>query len=313
MSSIKLKSGAEVLVTDHIAHSPDFNFMAGGKGIDGIYSSYVIRDASLSNFVEFINEHRLRDISFQYGLEIGSPITVVLNQIDSYSSLRSVSFDLLADVDFDIANKRELEFCQIRKLRVVGKFPPGSLKIDKLAKNLDEFEASFDVLADDSLDFTQTRTLRMYDAPNVGAANEVSKYKSLRRLHFDSCAIRDSAKSEKLVDLEILIFAGCKQLQNLAPLARSKSIRHLVVSECPKVRDWNFLLEMPELKSLRITKAIDPSIINKLQNLEFLHIEKPAKKDLVTSFSKGGAARFGRVVNAGLGLLEQDGTLGRVL
>ena len=310
MNQIKLESGVYLTENEYIAHSPDFKFMAGGKDENGICTSYSFRDVDLSIFAKFINKNKLKRIVFQYGFDgHEGPFTIDLNKIDDYSSLESISFDLAKDAIFNIEDIRKTEFAKLRSLKITGKFPPSNIFLDGLVDCLDELEISFSVLsAKGGINFSKARTLRLLDAPAKGTSDVIGLHEKLLKLHFDSCSVKDTAGSENLSALKILIFAGCKNLEDLSNLMKSTSIQHLVVSECPRMKDWSFLAEMPQLKSLRITNSIDLNFVKKLGKLEFFHIEKIKKNEPIPSLKKT-SPQFGEIVNANLAKLAELGVL----
>ena len=74
------------------------------------------------------------------------------------------------------------------------------------------------------------------------------------------------------------------------------------------MKDWSFLAEMPQLKSLRITNSIDLNFVKKLGKLEFFHIEKIKKNEPIPSLKKT-SPQFGEIVNANLAKLAELGVL----
>jgi hypothetical protein len=93
--------------------------------------------------------------------------------------------------------------------------------------------------------------IRKYPNENI---KELSTLANLKILHIYSSKIKTLEGIEKLNKLKVLCLAHNNNLENIESIKENKLLNNLSIEKCNKINDYNFIIDMVNIKKLEIDK-----------------------------------------------------------
>lgn len=281
----------DLLGDDVNRHTADFGFTAHAPNRDGQFTQFGFMDVAigmgLREHAAFINRWAPAALSFSCNaLASTAPAgeSVDLNLIHDWHALTSLGFVLEHPVRFELAAQRWQAVQGLNHLALLGQHAPAGLDFSGKLAGLNTLLIDHAVFTPMAGQLTQTRDLELRAAPKSWAGHELQAFQNLKRLKLNACGLQRLPEALLHTPLEMLILAGCRGLGDLNLLRQMKQLKYLHIYSCPRMLDFSFLHDMPQLRALDISRPITDVDLRSLPALDFYAVHSPKRELQAQSF-----------------------------
>lgn len=277
----------DLLGDDINRHTADFRFTAFAPNRDGQFTQFAFMDADLREQAAFVNRWAPTALSFAHS-DFASPPhagdATDLNLIRDWHALTSLGFILERPMRFALAAERWQAVQGLNHLALLGQHTPAGLDFSGKLASLNTLHIRHTVFTHMAGQLTQARGMELEAAPKTWTGHELQAFKRLKRLKLNACGMQRLPEALLDTPLEMLILAGCRGLGELNLLRQMKQLKYLHIYSCPRVQDFSFLHDMPQLRALDISRPITDVDLRSLPALDFYAVHSPKRELQAQSF-----------------------------
>lgn len=247
-------------------------------GIGGPETSFALLNAKFDTYSYLISKYQCTKVLIVANTPGNN---VDLRKIQGPTNIKNLSLHLnWKDCELYFSTETNAIFQKLVEFEFNGVFPkqfPSFKAMSSLKKLTVDFSA-------EHFDWSEHEgvidlVVHQYKAENL---RPLKKMTSLKRLCLAQSSLKTLDGIEDIPNLETVIVAGARNLTDLSALVKSHSLRNILFESYSKVKNWDFLVNMPQLKYLSLQEADSAEFISHLPNLVFFYCKKVGGKKVST-------------------------------
>lgn len=245
------------------------------KDDSGKFTSFSIMNASLEGYVGFLSNFEIKILSISNNS--GKPMVFDFGKI-KLNSIERLFLNLQRTDALKFQGDEIFE--NLAEITVRDNFPSGLPSDEKLpclkkiaAEPASESDLSW------LQKFTKIVDLIIYRYPEKNLMPLVG-LKKLRRLCLVEGAVKSLDGIDELPRLEAIQIISCGKLADVNAILKAKSLEHIMFEKFRKIKNWNFLSQKINLKTIWLEVAEDVGFIRYLPNLIYFKCLKVVGGDV---------------------------------